>query len=330
MSERDEFGFCPKCGALTQNGVCQSCGYGRRFGAGAAQETRQEYTDPEPVRKKRRSSGKKILIGICIVIGVLFILAVILFLAASMHMSLERSRMEITPGYGNYDGYFGYGNPYSDDWNYDDSYDSYYVPHENDDYYEEITDATSTACSYGVVWRSASMRPDDPDDSRSYDCVYPVLIGEEAEPYASMNKEIEEMVCEYENTYRDYNSGVTSYGYVTYMDEEKISVVVQHRLNDNGMTTPVIRALTFHVDTGQVMRHEEMVKIDEDLVWQFRSRNTYQNGNVEFVDELSDDELREYLEDEKDSIMFYTPVGLEAGFNYDTGWVTVTLKNSSV
>lgn len=330
MSERDEFGFCPRCGALTQNGVCQSCGYGKRFGTGAAKEERQGQAFSEPVGKRKKSSGKKILIGICIGLVVLFILVIVLFLVASMHMSLERSRMEVTPGYGNYDGYFGYGNPYGDDWNYDDSYDNYYVPHENDDYYEEITDATSTDFSYGVVWRSASMRPDDPDDSHSYDCVYPVLVGEEAEPYAAMNQKIEEMVCEYENVYRDYDSGVTSYGYVTYMDEDKISVVVQHQLNDGRTTTPIIRAITFHVDTGEVMRHEEMAEINEELVWQFRSRNTYQNGNIEFVDDLSDEELRKYLEDEEDSIMFYTPVGLEAGFNYDAGWVTVTLKNSSV
>lgn len=329
MSDRDKFGFCPKCGALTQNGICQSCGYGRYFGALSNQENRQEYTYSESGTKQKKSSGKKILIGICIGLAVLFILAMLLFFAASMHMSLGQSSMEVIPGYGNYDGSFGYGDPYADNWNYDDSYDSY-VPHESDDYYEEITDATSTDLSYGVIWNSVSMRPDDPEDGHSYDCVYPVLIGGENEPYAAINKKIEEMACVYKDTYRDYDLGVVSYGYVTYMDEAKLSVVVQHRLNDGGTVMPIVRALTFYVDTGEVMRHDEMITIDEELVWQFRSRNTYQNGTIEFVDGLSDDELRRYLEDEENSIVFYTPVGLEAGFNYDNGWVTVTLKNTSV
>ena len=64
--------------------------------------------------------------------------------------------------------------------------------------------------------------------------------------------------------------------------------------------------------------------------WQFRARNTSQNGTVEFVDNLSDEELAEYLKDEENSVMFYTPVGLEIGFNYDGGWVTVTLKTDTL
>ncbi len=45
---------------------------------------------------------------------------------------------------------------------------------------------------------------------------------------------------------------------------------------------------------------------------------------------LSDEELINCLKDEKDSVMFYTPVGLEIGFNYDGGWVTVTLKTDTL
>ena len=36
----------------------------------------------------------------------------------------------------------------------------------------------------------------------------------------------------------------------------------------------------------------------------------------------------ELLSDEETRVMFYTPVGLEVGFNYDGGWVTVTIKNT--
>ena len=84
------------------------------------------------------------------------------------------------------------------------------------------------------------------------------------------------------------------------------------------------------MDNGEVISHEEMAHVDEELAWQFRSRNSHQNGTVEFVDELSDEKLMEYLKDEEDSVMFYTPVGLEVGFNYDGGWVTVTLKTGTL
>ena len=30
MSENRDFGFCPRCGALMQSGICQSCGYENR------------------------------------------------------------------------------------------------------------------------------------------------------------------------------------------------------------------------------------------------------------------------------------------------------------
>ena len=36
MSENRDFDFCPRCGALMQDGVCRSCGYSGRFGSGQA------------------------------------------------------------------------------------------------------------------------------------------------------------------------------------------------------------------------------------------------------------------------------------------------------
>ena len=118
--------------------------------------------------------------------------------------------------------------------------------------------------------------------------------------------------------------------YVTYMDEEKISVVVKHSFYEKKSTIPRVEAITLNVSTGEVISHKDLAEIDDELVWQFRSRNTSQNGTVEFVDDLSDEELAEYLKDEENSVMFYTPVGLEIGFNYDGGWVTVTLKTDTL
>lgn len=87
--------------------------------------------------------------------------------------------------------------------------------------------------------------------------------------------------------YCDCASGVSGSGYVTYMDEEKISVVVRHSFYEEKTTVPRVEAVTLRVDTGEVISHEEMVHADEASAWQFCSRSSHQNGTVEFVDDLS-------------------------------------------
>lgn len=330
MEERNEFGFCPKCGAVMQNGVCQSCGYGRRM------ENWQQPRVEEVSRRGNGTSAKgKVVAGVFIVIGILFLIAIVIFMYFSIQTAFRKVADKTPDYYGNGDGYFGYGNPYGnspyDDYggNYDDNY-GYYEPDKNDEYYEEITDATSQDLDYHVIWKSTSMRPDDSDDTCTYDCVYPVLTGEDEAKFTSMSDAIRDLICKYQDTYKEHESGVSSSGYVTYMDEEKISVVVKHSFYEKKSTIPRVEAVTLDVRTGEVIAHEDLVDIDEELVWQFRSRNTSQNGTVEFVDELSDEELEEYLKDEENSVMFYTPVGLEIGFNYDGGWVTVTLKTDTL
>ncbi len=348
MSGRDGYGFCPRCGALMQDGICRSCGYseGNPWHRGAeGQQTGTGWTEPyggaqgqnpqapviKPVKNKK-GNGRTVGI-ICAVIGILCVAAIVLFMIFSIR-KVVREVEKGMPDYHSEDGYFGYGNPYQDDWydNYGgDSSDGEYVPDEKDDYYEEITDATSGDLDYQVIWGTLSLRPEDEDDGCTYECVYPVLTGEgEEEKYAAMNRVIEDLVCKYKGRYREYASGASSYGYVTYMDEEKISVAVRHSFYEKKTTVPRVEAVTLRVDNGEVISHEEMAEVDEELVWQFRSRNTYQNGKVEFVDGLSDEELMEYLKSGEDSVMFYTPVGLEIGFNYDGGWVTVTLKTNTV
>ena len=45
---------------------------------------------------------------------------------------------------------------------------------------------------------------------------------------------------------------------------------------------------------------------------------------------LTGEELLEILKDPKQAVFFYTPVGLEVGLNYESGWVTVTLKEQAL
>lgn len=350
MNEREGYGFCPRCGALMRDGVCRSCGYSAGAGwqeqlsggqTGAAyqgqfygNQTGARWHGPNAAPAPKKKGHGKLVAVVCASVGILFLLVIVIFMIYSIRKIVGEVQSGSGPGYG-YDaddGYFGYGNPYDDSLypDYDDS-DEYYEPSEKDDYYKEITDATSLELDYQVIWGTLSLKPDDSDDDCTYDCVYPVLTGEgEEEKFAAMNQVIEDFVCKYKDSYQEHVSGVASYGYVTLMDEEKISVVVRHSFYDKKTTIPRVEAISFWIETGEMISHEEMVQVDEELAWQFRSRNSHQNGTVEFVDELSDEELVEYLKDEEESVMFYSPVGLEIGFNYDGGWVTVTLKTSTL
>ena len=69
MDEKNEFGFCPKCGAVMQNGVCQSCGYGRRM------ESWQPRVEVVTSQKSGKSAKGKVITGIFVGIGILFIIA---------------------------------------------------------------------------------------------------------------------------------------------------------------------------------------------------------------------------------------------------------------
>lgn len=352
MNERDGYGFCPKCGALMQNGVCRSCGYsaggmqqngyggqnGGQWQSPYGEQNRNWQGAQNPnvpvwqnsAQGKKKSAKGKVIAIVCAVIGILALVGIICFMIFSIRKVVGEVERGSFPGYGygSDDGYYGYGDDWYDD--YDDSYD-YYEPDEKDDYYREITDATSQDLDYQVIWGNLSLRPDDDEDDCTYECIYPVLAGEEEnEKFDAMNAAIVDLVQRYKSEYQEYESGISSYGYVTYMDEEKVSVVVKHSFYEKRTTTPRVEAVSFWIETGEVISHEEMTEIDEELVWQFRSRNTYQNGTVDFVEDLSDEELIEYLKSEEDSVMFYSPVGLEIGFNYDGGWVTVTLKTNTL
>ena len=208
------------------------------------------------------------------------------------------------------------------------------MPDEDDPYYREITDCTRTDLEYGISWIVDSITPDDDEDYCTYYATYPLLKGGDG-AYESINEEITGKALQYKEAYTDYPGGCSTYGYVTYMDESKISVVFQHDLYEENGTLPRVTAVTFDLESGQEIKPEQMTAVDEELVMRFRAQNETQNGGVEFVENSSDEDLLALLRDPQTGIFFYSPVGLEAGFNYESGeyssgWVTVTLKDQAL
>ena len=122
-----------------------------------------------------------------------------------------------------------------------------------------------------------------------------------------------------------------STGYVTYMDEEKISIVLEESYVMDGQSSISLYSINIDLISGEVLNNGNMIEYSQQLVDEFRSQNNYQNGQVTAVENMDDEQLLDFLSDENTNIVFYTPVGLEIGFNYttsdSTGWVTATIKN---
>ena len=116
--------------------------------------------------------------------------------------------------------------------------------------------------------------------------------------------------------------------YVTYMSEDIFSVayVEYGYLNDQFLQSYVI-SLNFDMQTGMVLGNTNLINVNDQFSVDFRDRCEKQNGEISGLSILSDQEITEYLSDKDSLIIFYTPLGMEIGFNYYDGWATVTYRD---
>lgn len=326
-----------------QNGVCTSCGRGgvrqpqpfdnyqgqrpagmpgstsgMQGGAGVSggPGTTPVYIHATPVKKKNHTVA--IVVGV--IAGVLLLLGILVALIVFIANSAQSSGSSRRDYYDN--DYYG---------GYDDDYDyGYYEPDEDDPYYREIVDWTRTDLDYHIQWVVESVDPDDPDDECTYYTTYPLLEQEDSSKFDTVNDTIRSIACRYRDIYWGYDEGISTFGYVTFMDEEKISIVFKHNLYDGSKTEVRLDARNFWIESGNEITPEEMTDIDRELAMRFQAQDKIQNNGVEYVQDLTADDLVPILKDPNRAVFFYTPVGLEAGFNYETGWVTVTLKEQAL
>lgn len=113
--------------------------------------------------------------------------------------------------------------------------------------------------------------------------------------------------------------------YVTYMDEDTLSVAyVEYGYLDDETFESYVISVNVDMESGLAMTNSQMLNIDDDFSIDFRERTERQNGSNEMLDYYSDQEITQLLNDEDSLIIFYTPLGMEVGFNFYYGWVTVT------
>ena len=214
--------------------------------------------------------------------------------------------------------------------------DGRYVPSESDPYYVEITDSIRDDLSYQIDWETYEFTSEENDVE--IDIVYPVIIGDDVRNIEVLNREIKNGALYYLKNYAnnpengnvsDCTLQVTSY--VTFMDEEVLSIVVNEEFEMQGISTLDLYCINIDLLTGQLMDNSKILDYSVELAKEFRKNSNFQNGQSDAIDALSDEELQEYLSGRNSGIIFYTPIGMEIGFNYSMdnsyGWITATVKD---
>ena len=206
---------------------------------------------------------------------------------------------------------------------------------ENTEFYE-FHDAIRQDLSYQVEFESyADMFG---TDNTLLSINYPVVSSRTEADMEGVNhiiqREVDELE-EYVSSVAEEIDAESSFdfeteSYITYMDEEILSVVyVEYGyLNDEFYESYVV-SVNVDMESKMALTNSQLLEVNDQFSVDFRNRSERQNGEVAFLDNFTDQEITDFLTDEETLIIFYTPLGMEVGFNYyyGYGWVTVTYKD---
>lgn len=300
------------------------------------------WTAPEQIGggnlKKKWSAGKITAVVLGSLCGGIAILAIFCF-------DIFRMTRVIFSYDNEYRGPDGYGRSqeedfdeedpgsYDNDNGYDDYYDDYGEGYENSEYYEfhdELRDDLlyQVKFEYYDEWFG--------NDNVLVSMTYPVVYGKTNADLSGVNNVIQremEEIKRYaasiadeipEGSYFSFEAD----SYVTYMDEETLSVIyVEYGYLDDETYESYVVSVNVDMESGLAMTNSQILDIDDEFSIEFRNRSEKQNGEVGGLSMFSDQEITDMLTDDDSLIIFYTPLGMEVGFNYYYGWVTVTYKD---
>ena len=342
----------------------QSVGYGGQPPYGNQPPYNNPYS-PYAVPQKGKHTG--LIIGIVIVIIILFLVAVFALASRAVDMLSEKEKKDLRRDVYNFDDAFDfdddddqndyfhndndYGYDFDDDYDYsdyfdysdffDDGYDE--TDYDSEKYYTIHSDIKDDL-SYQVEMEYYEYEPDFETDNLMLMADYPVISGDEVPNLDKLNqavrKELDRVIDLFEKDYKKHMQEgedgdgyfiATLAGYVTYMDEDKLSVIYQEEIYSDigaGMDGGVyLICVNVDMKNGVVLDNKDILKIDDAFSVDFRERSDEQNGEIDSLNYMTDQEITKYFNSD-DVIVFYTPKGMEIGFNYDDGygWVTVTYE----
>lgn len=371
-NKRIVYDFCPRCGALMKDGSCMSCGWkkepeGQQEPCAQQTADRQPATDlgrEKPGAEEREKGpamnaphkNRKFWIWTCAALSA-FLLLLCLALgmiakdAGTWEVSLQEKladawkaaeariftpdKKEEMPDRPEPEVSESQEKPREPERFLGPEKDENYVPDPSDEYYVDIVDAVRADLSYQIEWEDYGVESDRAD--ASFHTIYPRITGnlpnqEQLNAYIEQEALFYKDYCEF---YVDQagmaSCHIQSIGYVTYMDEDILSIVFEEQLALETEIFPGLFDINIDLKTGTVLEHENMISYTTELSRRFRKQNRAQNGESLTKEELSDEILRQLLEG-VDGVVFYTPLGMEIGLNFNGagnryGWATITLKD---
>lgn len=165
---------------------------------------------------------------------------------------------------------------------------------------------------------------------------YPVVTGRSTDELKGINNAIYKEVEAVEN----YGKSVTDWlpsseefrfeteCYVTYMDEDILSIIyVEYGYLEDEIYESYVIPVNIDMDSKMALTNSQILNINDAFSIEFRERCEKQNGEIQIFSMFTDQDITYLLTEEDSLIIFYTPMGMEIGFNYYYGWVTVTYKD---
>lgn len=328
-------GFCSKCGAVMYDGRCTSCG-GGRFSGNIGQES--VSSEVQNVRGGKRTFPVWAVV-LAVIVG-LFILVIALIgsvVSKVVNNVIGFSGIvEVTPEWqipgqivpkpgdsdsiGEWEDWYG-------QWGSGEIQEEGYVPSPSDDYLSEIVSSTVRGLSYDIAWNDTYWCADDEENGAAFYCYYPFIIDCDKTYVAEINDKIAGLATSFMPT--TLSRGDYGYvdGFVTYMSEEKLSIVLEYYYDHGGNEEFYITALNFDMKTGKEISIQEMLPAFEFMA-DFREGCESQNGYyaAEVLDKMTNEDIQAAILALETGVAFYSPVGLDVGFNYPDGWMTVTFK----
>ncbi len=95
-------------------------------------------------------------------------------------------------------------------------------------------------------------------------------------------------------------------GYVTYMDEDKLSIVFGEDISSSYYYLNTLFCINIDVKNGTVLNNTEIIDATDKFSIDFRIRESEQNQS-DTLDWYTDQQLTEMLNDSVGLIVFYTP-----------------------
>lgn len=234
-------------------------------------------------------------------------------------------------GYDDYfDDQYEYGDYFRDDFFYDDYGDG---PDFDNDRYYTLHDDIKSDLSYSVEFEYYEYDTDN--ENVEIMVSYPVISGEKVPNLEHLNSVIAEEIDLFKDYFEEEYAGymdkengyfsALSSGYVTYMDEKKLSIAFAEYIYTDYYNEAFLYSINIDMENGIILDNENMLSIDDDFSVEFRKKSDVQNGEIVYLTSMTDQEITEYF-NSSNIIVFYTPKGMEIGFNYEEGWVTVTYE----